>query len=369
MENELKNQNIIDKGKLFSELTKNFSIDSYETDLNLYYQFLEQYLPDYLYKYLSVSKYSITALVNNTACFSNPNLFNDLFDSGANLSKKGLKERTNDINNATLKIKALYKTSTEIKFIYNELEQNKFFDEKDYRTKHQLLRQVLCNKENENIIRYNNILSEIRFKMNQIYSNTGDQNTNRLFGDITDNVRILCLSESENNSLMWAHYGQNDTGICLKYSKQKILKFLKSRKDIFMLPICYMNTNFSFDEISLELSPLQLLNFFMFKKKDWKYEYEWRLVKYCPNYEYNSHFHQNFVDALFVPCTIPDHYDMDFIEPTAIYLGVKFDINSFENEELKKYQENFLSYVAHNYSKIRTLSVCDATLGYYVNNL
>lgn len=365
----MKNQNIIDKGMLFSELIKNFSIDSYETDLNLYYQFLEQYLPDYLYKYLSVSKYSITALINNTACFSNPNLFNDLFDSGANLSKTGAKERFNDINNAILKIKAFYKSNADVKFIYNELERNNFFYEHNYRTKHKLLREVLYKKENENIIRNNYILTEIKLKANQIYSNTGDPNTNRLFGDVTDNVRILCLSESENNSLMWAHYGQNDSGICLKYSKQNILEFLRSRKDIFMLPICYMKTKSSFDTVSLELSPLQLLSFFMFKKEDWKYEYEWRLVKYCPNYEYNPFFYKNFVAALFAPCSIPDHYDMDFIEPTAIYLGVKFDINSFEHEELKKYQENFLSYVAHNYSKIRTLSVCDATLGYYVNNL
>ena len=128
-------QKQIDSREAFLKLITNFSIESFATDLDLYYCFLEQYLPDYLYKYCSVSEYSIQNLVNSDACFTNPNLFNDLFDSGANLSKEGAKERTYDINNAILKLNAFKDSSDEIASIYKELKEHSFFIEKNYRIK------------------------------------------------------------------------------------------------------------------------------------------------------------------------------------------------------------------------------------------
>ena len=47
----------IDKRNTFLELLSNFSIESYSEDLKSYYSDLEQYLPDYLYKYCSVSEF------------------------------------------------------------------------------------------------------------------------------------------------------------------------------------------------------------------------------------------------------------------------------------------------------------------------
>lgn len=359
----------IDKRNTFLELLPNFSIKSYSEDLKSYYSYLEQYLPDYLYKYCSVSEYSIHNLVNTVACFTNPNLFNDLFDSGANLSREGAKERAYDINNAILKLNAFKDSSDEISSIYKELKEQSFFNENDYRVKLKILRQVLCKTENKNIIQNNHILSNIKMKTNRIYSNTGDSGTNRLFGDITDNVRILCLSESENNTLMWAHYGQNDSGFCIKYSKKDILNFLKSRNDIFMLPIYYTKTNEINLSVPFEASPLELLKFYMFKKDDWKYENEWRLIQYCPNYDYNPFFYENFVAALSAPCNVSDYNNINFITPEAVYLGVRFDIHQFEQKELRKYKNSFLAYIAHNYSKVKQLSICNSILGYYINSL
>lgn len=361
--------NSIDKGKLFLALLSDFSVETYSEDLKQYYNFIERYLPDYLYKYFAISEYSIRNIIHNDACFTNPNLFNDLFDSGANLSRKGAKERLYDINNVILKLKSLKKSNNEINKIYQELEESNFFNDRNYRNKLAILRQILCKEENLALIRTNHILSGIKIKTEKIYSNTGDPNTNRLLGDIADNVRVLCLSESENNTLMWAHYGQNDSGICIKYSKKNILDFLNSRDDIFILPVCYMNKTSGFEHITLEESPLELLRHFMIKKEDWRYENEWRLVKYCPNYSYNPLFYRNFVAALSAPCSFPDYYNINFIEPEAIYLGVKFDINNLNNGELKQYQTDFLSYVEHYYSKFKYLSVCEPTLGYCINSL
>lgn len=362
-------QKHIESGSVFLDLISNFSIKTFPTDLSLYYSFLEQYLPQYLYKYCSVSEYSIQNLVNSVACFTNPNLFNDLFDSGANLSREGAKKRTYDINNAILKLNAFRDSSDDIASIYKELKKQSFFNENNYSVKLRILRQVLCKTENENLIRNNHILSNIKTKTNKIYSNTGDSGTNRSFRDITDNVRILCLSESENNTLMWAHYGQNDSGFCIKYSKGDILNFLKSRNDIFMLPIYYTKKKGDRLTVPFEATPLELLKFYMFKKDDWKYENEWRLVQYCPNYDYNPFFYGNFVAALSAPCNISDYNNINFIPPEEIYLGVRFDIHQFEQKALRKYKKSFLAYIAHNYSKVKQLSICNPILGYYINSL
>lgn len=365
----MESKNTTNKGQQFLELSSIFSIDNYKNDLITYYDFLEKQLPEFLYKYCSVSEYSIPNLITNSACFTNPNLFNDPFDSGANLSRQGAKDRLHDINTAVLKLKTFKDSNNDIKKIYEQLDKKSFFQEKDYRKKLTILRQTLFQKDNEDIIRNNLILSGIKMKTDRIYSNTGDPNTNRKLGDIADNVRIFCLSESENNTLMWAHYGQNDSGFCVKYSKNSILEFLKSRDDIFMVPVCYTDRNQFLGDVPFEASPLELLKFFMIKKEDWSYEHEWRLIQYCPNYYYNPCFGSNLVAALSAPCSFPDYHNLSFVDPKEIYLGSKFDIHKIESEKLKDIQKDFFTYLENNYSKFKSLSICDQILGYYVNDL
>jgi len=57
----------------------------------------------------------------------------------------------------------------------------------------------------------------------------GQSNYKRIIRKITDSksgIGIACLSETYDNTLMWAHYAGNYTGVCFGYSAKKLLKGL-----------------------------------------------------------------------------------------------------------------------------------------------
>lgn len=94
-----------------------------------------------------------------------------------------------------------------------------------------------------------------------------------LLGNSTlDQVGILCLTESWENALLWAHYSRSHTGICIGFD---------TRMDVFRLarPISYSKKapviTRPYDE-----SDEMVRKAFFCKDECWGYEKEWRTVKY-----------------------------------------------------------------------------------------
>ncbi|MBM6841442.1 DUF2971 domain-containing protein [[Clostridium] spiroforme] len=99
---------------------------------------------------------------------------------------------------------------------------------------------------------------------------------------------VCCLSSKYDSTLMWAHYANSNTGICLEYdfNDEKIKPLLKK----MLFPIAYSQKpvdlrdllsddscqkyKYSFDSAVL----CAALN----KAMTWNYEYEWRLVYISP---------------------------------------------------------------------------------------
>ena len=370
---EYKMDTITNKGKIIYDILGNITENNPQKDFFIteYYEKIEELLPDYLYKYYSFSKYPVENLINQTACFTNPNLFNDPFDSGANLSHIGDKDREKDINEISLKLKIFDTLSPDIKYINGELEKQNFFKLIDYEQKYSILRNVF--KNNSEKLQENFFFIDCNNKINKNYFNTGDVGTNRQFGDTIDNVRIFCLSEKENNSLMWAHYGKNDTGICFKFSKQSLLNYLKGHKTdfLFLVPVYYSTIPIAKDFPNSSESEYEILRYFMIKNEDWTYESEWRFIKYCPNFDNNPFWGNNILAALSAPCKLAKNYILPFIEPESIYLGAKFNLDNIDipNSEKKKYQNVFLKYLRDNQNKIKFLSFCKHSFRYKISNI
>lgn len=381
--NENKGQDIFDLlGKITAENPQK------EELINQYYAEIERLLPNHLYKYYSYSQYAVESMSNEQACFNNPSFFNDPFDSGANLSHEGAKNRKKNIDDISLKLKILENNNSNIESINKKLEEKEFFTCNDYEQKKNILRDVFNGiKEDKKLMNNNLILNDVKTISETIYFNTGDKGTNPQLGDVDYNVRIFCMSESKNNTLMWAHYGKNDTGICLEYSKNDILNYMNKNKNnfLFLIPVYYTNEKLLQNLQYSSENQYSLLRYFMLKKRDWSYESEWRFVKYYPNLKYlnfedTNLFCSDIIPALSMPVQISDHDVLPFIKPKSIILGAKFDFSNLDlqndnhsnkekNESYlkEKYESCFIEYLSKNQTKIKFLSFCDQLLGYYEN--
>ena len=108
---------------------------------------------------------------------------------------------------------------------------------------------------------------------------------NKQIGDVIPNSLVGCFSETNDDILMWAHYGKSFSGICFSYEKTALLNHIKNR-DFFIVPVIYNEfprTIGDVDKISNLGDMLWNLQQFAYKGKMWAYENEWRIVKFKSN--------------------------------------------------------------------------------------
>ena len=83
--------------------------------------------------------------------------------------------------------------------------------------------------------------------------------------------RVLSLSAVPNSMIMWAHYAREYSGCCLIYSTEKTLSDIR--------PVIYTDLTFEFGEFSDEDMSQAIQESLQFKRRDWAYENEWRLIQ------------------------------------------------------------------------------------------
>ena len=82
-------------------------------------------------------------------------------------------------------------------------------------------------------------------------------------------IGVLCLSASDRVPLMWAHYAESNSGVCLGFdsSMQPLAR---------ALPVQYSNTRPIVD-LTVDTYKSELVKTLYSKSDDWCYEQEWRL--------------------------------------------------------------------------------------------
>lgn len=87
--------------------------------------------------------------------------------------------------------------------------------------------------------------------------------------------RILSFSSVQNSPLMWAYYANDYCGCCLIFRAQKTFNEI--------LPVVYTNMQICIHEYEFVPGKYELEeaahDSFLFKRKDWAYENEWRLIQ------------------------------------------------------------------------------------------
>lgn len=110
------------------------------------------------------------------------------------------------------------------------------------------------------------------------------------FRDFLSQLTVSCFSASGwNNQLMWSHYANSYSGICIEYDFSKITEFIG-----FIYPVEYktQRPNISLKELGLngidiatqtiskqsEPNMAKILSYLLVKNKCWEYEDEWRII-------------------------------------------------------------------------------------------
>ncbi len=189
-------------------------------------------IPEKLYKYYSISNYSVKGLKNNTMYFSHSHLLNDVMDGNFMLW---------DMSEFITQ----YKTDLNI----------------NYNIEGELTKSIL----------------------------------KQLIKPFLECRGVLSLSDTYKNELIWAHY-TSEIGYCLELETNQFKENIekgRNANDLYFFPISYDNLkqiNFS-DFISYEIIPknkevnrktvsaiLPILYCFAQKDDCWKYENEWRFL-------------------------------------------------------------------------------------------
>ncbi len=99
------------------------------------------------------------------------------------------------------------------------------------------------------------------------------------FDRLKETTGVACLSESEDSLLMWAHYANNHSGICVEYALLAINQIL----GFTAVPIIYSEERTCFDffaprSIEKDIRKL-LIQSLTSKSREWNYEKEWRIIQ------------------------------------------------------------------------------------------
>ncbi|RYZ74611.1 MAG: DUF2971 domain-containing protein [Proteobacteria bacterium] len=222
--------------------------------------------PKYLYKYTPFSANSLGLLCRTQVFYSDPEKFNDPFDSKLFID--------NDVGDE------FYKT-----------------------TWHQVLFQILPKVDVYNI----------RAKANYESSEFGSRKSNETARTVYETVildaikdllftklkrrGVLSLAEKWNCPLMWSHYGDHHKGICLEYTwegREEKLAIDKvnydSSRRVGISEIC----NFLLSGSDEDRDKL-IQKIYYNKAKEWRYEKEWRVLHLDPGTAYSAPFLLNAI--------------------------------------------------------------------------
>jgi len=106
-----------------------------------------------------------------------------------------------------------------------------------------------------------------------------DNNYNRASRDILNQkiqIGICCFSDTCDNELMWSHYTENYSGICLGYAPKELLSGLSDNSHLAR--VAYGNKPPDITGKDAESPYKAAIKVLSHKKASWIYEREWRLL-------------------------------------------------------------------------------------------
>ena len=185
------------------------------------------YAPKYIYKYFGDVPRALDTIINGKLWFSAPCRFNDVFDCDLSIN-------VNSIFDSALKI---------------------FPDKRGLRPGSPMWHEI----------------QRTTFKSVSVLK--------KEFEELKTNVGIACFSEAFDSLLMWSHYANNHSGICVEYN----LLDMNRHVSYSPVPVIYSSDRVFIDKISIDTieydAMKSLINCTTTKSLEWSYEREWRIIQ------------------------------------------------------------------------------------------
>lgn len=267
------------------------------------YELKNKKMPDFIYKYKSITGngHTFDLLENDLIYLSNANNLNDLYEG-----------------EFFYNVEEFFYNNFESKIISDFIKKAKLSDEEKERLSNSEKPYLELQKliyETDPIVNtdipfeeFNNLSLKIIFDaLNKVF-----QDGNNIS---KENTYLTCFSEDFDVILMWSHYADSNTGICIKYN-------IKDFED-FIICACYPikyeeGYNYT-EELSNMKENMHKLMFdpYLRKETTWSYEKEWRILF-------------NHAILLKSAIKIGEKYFLKLPKPSAIYLGKRI---AAENKE------------------------------------
>lgn len=185
--------------------------------------------PSLLYRYSAFTNWTHRVFQNNELYFQSPNDFNDPSDSAYRFTCEGSRQQ-----------------------------RKRFFREHSRRY-------------DPNLPRSRALSLEKQFKNKHLDGAVLNTMTNQL-RKIRGQIGVCCLTEKKDNILMWSHYGELHTGLCLEFrTDDPFFSDVHPVRYSHNLPC--VNVLAPWDELIGSSA-----NAFLTKAEEWKYEREWRII-------------------------------------------------------------------------------------------
>lgn len=242
------------------------------------------------YKYFTINQNLFNSLINNELFFANPRNFNDPFDS---LPRYKLCLDIQKLENFYLFIQSHINEKIDVIRNLKDFEKKKL----DFEKLLEVFLKVL-NKFDES---YYNEIGNYEYKLIAIYTFYNNieyfkeackinniELQSKMYADFTflyidiNKYGVACGSTTQTCPVMWGHYGNNHSGICLKFDfyddKEKQNICLSKENKLEIVEVEY--TDLPLDIFNYNREELKNLIFTIFKTKckKWAYENEVRLV-------------------------------------------------------------------------------------------
>jgi len=114
-------------------------------------------------------------------------------------------------------------------------------------------------------------LKAIEPNMRSMFTDSAKATLDEITEHFKQNSGVSCFTETNDNLLMWSHYADRGTGMCLEFSTSDEL-FRKAK------PVVYSDSipAISADELLIDKNYSKATELYCTKSKDWSYEREWR---------------------------------------------------------------------------------------------
>lgn len=218
--------------------------------------------PNYIYKYSSISAFTFKNLILGQLRFNPPTLMNDQLEGMIKVKNTEFRPSKKAINN--------FLADKQLDYWWNERD----IDEKGF----------------------------LEFYMDY------------WFNYELKKYRITCFSRTATETLMWAHYADKHSGICLIYEKDILIKSLKSIDNFELLPVQYgVKPTITLLEKDNRIDYDSDIPIISAKDPNWKYEKEVRI--------YNVHEETDRI------------YGDSFYTPREALIGVIYGHKISENDK------------------------------------